>query len=120
MCNQPLQSDLTVPPVKRRLVDESEPCDLSQKQKRKIVKLQRGSPQTQTPRRSPRLVHLNNTCNNTNKVLKEIAKVLKPPPAAIIQVKDRAHKSCSLHKKPYNALKTAREETTGDSLVALC
>jgi len=109
-----------VPPVKRRLVDESEPCDLSQKQKRKIVKLQRGSPQTQTPRRSPRLVHLNNTCNSTNKVLKEIAKVLKPPPAAIIQVKDRAHKSCSLHKKPYNALKTAREETTGDSLVALC
>lgn len=113
LSNQPLQCDLTVPPVKRRLVDENEPCDLSHKQKRKIVKLQRGSPQAQTPRRSPRLVHLNNTCNNTNKVLKEIAKVLKPPPAAIIQVKDRAHKSCSLHKKPYNALKTAREETTG-------
>ena len=119
MCNQPLQSDLTVPPVKRRLVDENEPCDLSHKQKRKIVKLQRGSPQTQTPRRSPRLVHLNNTCNSTNKVLKKRAEVRRPP-AATIQVKHREHKSCSLHKKPYNALKTAREETTGDSLVALC
>ncbi|PUZ54983.1 hypothetical protein GQ55_5G175700 [Panicum hallii var. hallii] len=109
LSNQPLQRDLTVPPVKRRLVDENEPCDLSHKQKRKIVKLQQGSPQTQTPRRSPRLAHLNNTRNSTNNVLKKRAEVLKPPPATIIQVKDRGHKSCSLHKKPYNALKT----TTG-------
>ncbi|CAO1945135.1 unnamed protein product [Urochloa humidicola] len=104
--NQPLQCDLTVAPVKRRLVDEHESCDLSHKLKRKTVKLQRGSPRTQTPRRSPRLAHLSNTSNNTNKVLKERAEVLKPPRAAINQVKDRARKSD-------NALKTVREETIG-------
>ncbi|CAM0145222.1 unnamed protein product [Urochloa decumbens] len=111
--NQPLQCDLTVAPVKRRLVDEHESSDLSHKLKRKTVKLQQGSLQTQTPRRSPRLAHLSNTCNNTNKVLKKRAKVLKPPPAAINQVKDRARKSCWLHEKPDNALKAVREETIG-------
>ncbi|CAL4974298.1 unnamed protein product [Urochloa decumbens] len=111
--NQPLQCDLTVAPVKRRLVDEHESSDLSHKLKRKTVKLQQGSPQTQTPRRSPRLAHLSNTCNNTNKVLKKRAKVLKPPPAAINQVKDRARKSCWLHEEPDNAVKAVREETIG-------
>ncbi|CAO1945823.1 unnamed protein product [Urochloa humidicola] len=111
--NQPLQCDLTLAPVKRRLVDEHESCDLSPKLKRKTVKLQRGSPRTQTPRRSPRLAHLSNTCNNKNKVLKERAKVLKSPAAAIHQVKDRACKSCWLHEKPDNALKAVHEETIG-------
>ncbi|CAO2194554.1 unnamed protein product [Urochloa humidicola] len=111
--NQPLQCDLTVAPVKRRLVDEHESCDLSHKLKRKTVKLQRASPQTQTPRRSPRLAHSSNTCNNTKKMLKERAEVLKPPPASINQVKDRARKSCRLHEKQDNALKAVREEIIG-------
>lgn len=118
--NQPLQRDLTVAPVKRRLVDEHESCGLSHQQKRRIVKLQRGSPQTQTPRRSPRLTHLNNSCNSTNKVLKRRAEVLKPSPVAINQHKDRAHKACLLREKPDNASKAVHEETTGDSLVSLC
>uniref|UniRef100_K3XSX9 TF-B3 domain-containing protein n=1 Tax=Setaria italica TaxID=4555 RepID=K3XSX9_SETIT len=113
LSNQPLQCDLTVAPVKRRLVDEHKSCDLSHQHKRKTVKLQRGSPQPQTPRRSPRLAHLNNTCNNTNEVLKERAEGLKPPQAAKDQVKDRVHKAHSLHEKPDNSLKAVREETTG-------
>lgn len=107
-----------VAPVKRRLVDEYKPCDLSHRQKR-IVKLQGNSLQTQTPRRSPRLAHANNTCNNNKKVWKGRAKVLKTPPEATNQVKDRAHESCSLHEKLDNALKAVHEEATGDLLVAL-
>jgi hypothetical protein len=63
---------------------------------------------------------LNNTCNNTNKALKEKAEGLKPPQAAKNQVNDMAHKARSLHDKPDDSLKAVREETTGDSLVALC
>ena len=127
LSNQPLQRDLIVAPVKRRLVDEYKPCDLSHRQKR-IVKLQGNSLQTQTPRRSlrlahtrrsPRLARTNNTCNNNKKVCKGRAKVLKTPPDARNQVKDRAHKSCSLHEKLDNALKAVHEEATGDLLVAL-
>lgn len=120
LSSQPLQCDLTVAPVKRRLIDEHISCDLSHQHKKKTVKLQRGSPQSQTPRRSPRLTHLNNTCNNTNKALKEKAEGLKPPQAAKNQVNDMAHKAHSLHDKPDYSLKAVREETTGDSLVALC
>ncbi|XP_021311480.1 B3 domain-containing protein Os03g0120900 isoform X2 [Sorghum bicolor] len=112
LSNQPLQRDLMVAPVKRRLVDEYKPCDLSHRQKR-IVKLQGNSLQTQTPRRSPRLAHANNTCNNNKKVWKGRAKVLKTPPEATNQVKDRAHESCSLHEKLDNALKAVHEEATG-------
>ncbi|KAJ1285187.1 hypothetical protein BS78_03G261000 [Paspalum vaginatum] len=113
LSNQSQPCNLTVAPVKRRLVDEHESCDLPHQQKRRILKLQQGSLKTQTPRRSPRLSHLNNICNDTNKVLKARAEVLKPPPATTNQVKATAYKSCSLHEKPDNALKAVREETTG-------
>ncbi|WVZ69005.1 hypothetical protein U9M48_017869 [Paspalum notatum var. saurae] len=113
LSNQSKPCNLTVAPVKRRLADEHESCDLPHHHQRRILKLQRGSLKTQTPRRSPRLSHLNNICNNTNKVSKARAEVLKPPPAATNQVKATAHKSCSLHEKPYNALKAVCEETTG-------
>lgn len=119
LSDQPLQRDLIVAPVKRRLVDEFKSCDLSHRQKRK-VKLQGNSLQTQTPRRSPRLVNVNNTCNKNKKVSKGRAKVLKTPPDATDQVKDRAHKSCLLDEKLDNALKAVHEEATGDLLVALC
>uniref|UniRef100_A0A804QS45 TF-B3 domain-containing protein n=1 Tax=Zea mays TaxID=4577 RepID=A0A804QS45_MAIZE len=112
LSDQPLQRDLIVAPVKRRLVDEFKSCDLSHRQKRK-VKLQGNSLQTQTPRRSPRLVNVNNTCNKNKKVSKGRAKVLKTPPDATDQVKDRAHKSCLLDEKLDNALKAVHEEATG-------
>lgn len=120
LANQPPQCDQTAAPVKRRQVDEHESSDLSRQQKRRIVKLRLGSPQNQTPRRSMRLEHLNNTCRRTNRVLKRRAEVLKPSPAVIKQNKDRAHKSCLLREKSDNATKAVLEETTGDSLVALC
>lgn len=113
LSNQSRQCGLTVAPVKRRLVDEHESCDMSHLQKRRIVELQLGSLKSQTPRRSPRLAHLNNIGNSTNKVSKARAEVLKPSAATINQVKGTTHKSRSLCEKPDNALKVVREETGG-------
>ncbi|KAL6845073.1 hypothetical protein ACP4OV_024568 [Aristida adscensionis] len=111
LSNQPLQCDLA--PVKRKLVDQYESFDLSHQRKRKPRKLQRGSPQLQTPRRSLRLANLNNTCNSTNNIPAERSEVLDPPPAVVNQVKDRVHKSCLLHKKQYSAWKGVSEEIKG-------
>ncbi|XP_062220051.1 B3 domain-containing protein Os03g0120900-like [Phragmites australis] len=106
LSNQPLHCNST--PVKHKLVDEHESCDLSHQQKRRLGKLQRGSLQTQTPRRSPRLAHLKNTCNSTNNIPKERSDAPEPSPALANQVKDRADKSCLLHEKQDNVLKGVR------------
>jgi hypothetical protein len=87
LSKQSLLCDLTS--VKRKLVDKHESCDLPHQQKRKVGKLQRGSPGTQTPRRSPRLTHLKNTSDRTNNILKEKSKV-EPSSAPENQVKDKA------------------------------
>ncbi|TVU35258.1 hypothetical protein EJB05_17136, partial [Eragrostis curvula] len=108
LSNQSLPCDLR--PVKRKLVDKHESCDLSHQQKRGAGKLQQGSQHTETPRRSPRLAHLKNTSDKTNNILKERSKPFLTPEN---QVKDRAEKSCLLYEKHDCVLKGVHEEVIG-------
>ncbi|KAL6615973.1 hypothetical protein ACP70R_038243 [Stipagrostis hirtigluma subsp. patula] len=109
LSNQPPQCDLT--PVKRKLVDGYESCDLSHK--RRTCKLIRGSLQIPTLRRSPRLAHMNNTCINTDNILKERSEAPESLPVLANQVKDRADKSFFLHERQNRVLKGVREEIIG-------
>jgi hypothetical protein len=112
LSKQTLLCDLT--PVKRKLVDKHESCDLLHRQKRKVGKLQRGSPGTQTPRRSPRLTHLKNTSDRTNNILKEKSEV-ESSSAPENQVKDKADTSCLLLEKQDSVFEGIHEEVIGKS-----
>uniref|UniRef100_A0A8R7TWZ7 TF-B3 domain-containing protein n=1 Tax=Triticum urartu TaxID=4572 RepID=A0A8R7TWZ7_TRIUA len=111
LSTQALQNYLPV--VKSKLVDDHEPCDLSYKQKRRIVK-SRSQQISETPRRSPRLAHLKNSGGSIESGLKEKPEVLESPPSSTIdQVEHRAGHACLLYEKPDHVFKGDRHHAIG-------
>ncbi|XP_037414005.1 B3 domain-containing protein Os03g0120900-like isoform X3 [Triticum dicoccoides] len=102
-----------LPAVKSKLVDDHELCDLSYKQKRRIVK-SRSQQISETPRRSPRLAHLKNSGGSIDSGLKEKPEVLESSPSSTIdQVEHRAGHACLLYEKPEHVLKGDRQHAIG-------
>ncbi|KAF7030627.1 hypothetical protein CFC21_042133 [Triticum aestivum] len=102
-----------LPAVKSKLVDDHELCDLSYKQKRRIVK-SRSQQISETPRRSPRLAHLKNSGGSIDSGLKEKPEVLESSPSSRIdQVEHRAGHACLLYEKPEHVLKGDRQHAIG-------
>ncbi|KAM3332388.1 hypothetical protein ACQJBY_027912 [Aegilops geniculata] len=111
LSTQALQNYL--PAVKGKLVDDHELCDLSYKQKRRIVK-SRSQQISETPRRSPRLAHLKNSGGSIDSGLKEKPEVLESSPSSTIdQVEHRAGHACLLYEKPEHVFKGDRQHAIG-------
>lgn len=99
MSTQALQNYL--PAVKSKLVDNHELCDLSYKQKRRIVK-SRSQQISETPRRSPRLAHLKNSGGSIESGLKEKPEVL-----------ESSARACLLYEKPERVFEGDRQHAIG-------
>ncbi|XP_044976938.1 B3 domain-containing protein Os03g0120900-like isoform X2 [Hordeum vulgare subsp. vulgare] len=102
-----------LPAVKSKLVDDHELCDLLYKQKRRIVKWR---PQriSETPRRSPRLAHLKNSCGSTESALKEKPEVLESSLSSTTdRVEDRTGQAHLLYEKPDRVSKGDNQHAIG-------